>query len=789
MPSGESGRVDGVDRLLARRYRVVARLGRGGMGVVWRAVDEVLGREVAVKELRTFTDAHGPELADLRLRMQREARAAARVRHPGVVAVHDIAEVDGRPLIVMELIDGPSLDDVLSERGPIDPREAAGIGAKVMEALAAAHAVGVLHRDVKPGNILLDRSGRVVLTDFGIATMDDPGDGSATHLTRSGELIGSLDYLAPERAQGADPGPASDVWALGATLYAAVEGTSPFRRTSTYSTLTAIVSEPLPEPGRAGRLVPVLRQLMEKRPELRPDAGQARGMLETVARGAGTDTPTAVLRGSYGVMGSGAFGVPLGGSALAGAGSGDPEGVTGPGGAGLEGSGSARDGEPGADAGELTGVEVGSGVGEGSGVGDAAGIGAGAGGSAGQGAGDEGAAGRGAGAGGAAGKGSGSAASGARVGQGVGSAEASDLVEAGFNSVPPNSTGRSQPPEAQAAATGSVDRPQPEGTPAPGGPHNPWASAYQSETAAGSEAAAQHPASSGEFGAAQRNPGAPGQPSSARPQAYSAPWSAAHPQGPGSTAPSPAVPQGFGPLLAPAPHTSAPTGPIGPATPPRRKARILIAAVASAVVLIGAGVAYALHNAHDNEADARPSVASAPASAVSSPAGHTDAGRSGAPKPTGQNEEKTPDPAGTQGKHSEPTPSERGSASAPVKPTAGSAAGGSKGGSGSGSSTGSSSSPSPAGACQAIGGGKYNCQVWRSAKSYTASGTEVGVLGSGTNYFFCQQDLGRRETYGQWTNTWWAKTDDDSGNTNVYVSAVYLKGGDNDEPVPGLPVC
>ena len=828
MPSGESGRVDGVDRLLAGRYRVVARLGRGGMGVVWRAVDEVLGREVAVKELRTFTDAHGPELADLRLRMQREARAAARVRHPGVVAVHDIAEVDGRPLIVMELIDGPSLDDVLSERGPIDPREAAGIGAKVMEALAAAHAVGVLHRDVKPGNILLDRSGRVVLTDFGIATMDDPGDGSATHLTRSGELIGSLDYLAPERAQGADPGPASDVWALGATLYAAVEGTSPFRRTSTYSTLTAIVSEPLPEPRRAGRLGPVLRQLMEKRPELRPDAGRARGMLETVARGAGTDTPTAVLRGSYGVVGGGAFGVPLGGSALTGAGSGDPEGVTGPGGAGLEGSGSARGGEPGADAGELTGAE------EGSGVGAAAGMGAGAGGSAGQGAGGEGAAERGAGTGGAAGKGSGSAASEARVGQGVGAAEASDSAETGFGgavpggggrsgpgfgggapdgdgrsepslggvapdragpsepgpgSAAPSSAGPSQQPRAQAAVAGSADGSRPEGTPAPGSPQNPWASAYQSETAAGSKAAAQHPGSSGEFGAAEWNPGAPGQPSSATPPAYSAPWSPAHPQGPGSTAPSPAVPQGFGPPLAPAPHTSAPTGPIGPATPPRRKARILIAAVASAVVLIGAGVAYALHNAHDNEADTRPSVASAPASAVSSPAGHTDAGRSGAPKPTGQNEEKTPDPAGTQGKHSEPTPSERGSGSAPVKPTAGSSAGGSKGGSGSGGSTGSSSSPSPAAACQGIGGGKYNCQVWRSAKSYTASGNEVGVLGSGTNYFFCQQNLGRRETYGQWTNTWWAKTDDDSGNTNVYVSAVYLKGGDNDEPVPGLPVC
>lgn len=181
----------GTGRLLAGRYRVVDRLGRGGMGVVWRAVDEVLGREVAVKELRTFTDAGAPELAALRLRMQREARAAARIRHRGVVAVHDVAEIDGRPLIVMELVDGRSLDDVLHERGTLDPREAAGIGAQVMDALAAAHRVGVLHRDVKPGNILLEPSGRVVLTDFGIATMEDPGDGSTTNLTRSGELVGS----------------------------------------------------------------------------------------------------------------------------------------------------------------------------------------------------------------------------------------------------------------------------------------------------------------------------------------------------------------------------------------------------------------------------------------------------------------------------------------------------------------------------------------------------------------------------------------------------------------------
>ncbi|KAF4409704.1 serine/threonine-protein kinase, partial [Streptomyces lycii] len=285
MSSGVYGHgQDGAGRVLAGRYRVVRQLGRGGMGVVCLAVDEVLGREVAVKELRTFTDASGPDLAELRLRMQREARAAARVRHPGVIAVHDVADDEGRPVIVMELVDGPSLDDVLRERGTLEPREAAGIGARVMDALDAAHGAGVLHRDVKPGNILLDRSGRVVLTDFGIAAMEDPA-GEATKLTRTGDIVGSLDYLAPERAQGRAPGPASDVWALGATLYAAVEGGSPFRRTSTWSTLSAIVTEPLPEPRRAGPLTPVLRVLMDKDPQARPDARRARELLEEVASG------------------------------------------------------------------------------------------------------------------------------------------------------------------------------------------------------------------------------------------------------------------------------------------------------------------------------------------------------------------------------------------------------------------------------------------------------------------------------------------------------------------------
>ncbi len=279
-----AGTVVSGSGLVAGRYRVVEELGRGGMGVVYQAVDEVLGREVAIKELRTFADASGAELSGLRVRMQREARAAARVRHPSVVAVHDVVEAeDGRPVIVMELVDGRSLDDVVRERGALPPAEAAAIGAKVAEALGAAHDAGVLHRDVKPGNILIESGGRVLLTDFGIAAIEEPDDGPSAQLTQHGQLVGSLDYLAPERAQGLQPGPASDVWSLGAMLFAVVEGASPFRGTSTWSTLNAIVTEPLPQPRRAGQLAPVLAQLLAKDPRARPDARQAARSLAAVA--------------------------------------------------------------------------------------------------------------------------------------------------------------------------------------------------------------------------------------------------------------------------------------------------------------------------------------------------------------------------------------------------------------------------------------------------------------------------------------------------------------------------
>ena len=627
----------GENERLAGRYRVIEQLGRGGMGVVWRALDEVLGREVAVKELRTYNDASGPELADLQVRMQREARAAARIRHSGVISVHDIADHEGRPLIVMELVDGPSLDDVLTERGLLDPPEAAAIGARVLEALAAAHRVGVLHRDVKPGNILLDVSGRIVLTDFGIAAIDDPGDGSTTHLTRSGELVGSLDYLAPERAQGQEPGPASDIWALGATLYAAVEGGSPFRRTSTWSTLNAIVVEPLPEPVRAGPLGPVLRRLMAKDPAERPDAAEAARLLAAVAE-------------------------PSSASASA------PAPAAAP---------SAREQPP--------------------------------------------------------------------------------SVQQGFG---------------PATAPAPAPAPAPHVQPSPGfGPHTP---AVQPVYAAGVQ------------------------------QGYgTGPTPAVGTQGPVPAATSPVPVQG---------RDGASGG----------RRRSVVAAGVAAVLLVGAGVTYVLGNRDGEE-----NVASTPAANGSEAAGSpteggplapgalpTDAAqKTQGPAPTGKDEGKD---KGKDADRKKPTPTAGGR-------TTGAAAGGSTATGGKGpttsggtSSTGGTASsgggaaagggaasgggaaagggnppppPPPAPVCHGIGGGKYNCNVWRTSDSIRANGDRAGTLNAGTNYFYCQANLGRRVTYGNWTNVWWARTDDDSGNTNVYVSVVYLKGGDNDKPLPGLPVC
>jgi len=266
--------------LLAGRYRLVDIIGSGGMGRVWRAHDEVLHRAVAVKELTAALYVAEGDLARLLARTHAEARAAARINHSAVVTVHDVLEHDNRPWIVMELVEGNSLADEVKEQGRIEPAEAARIGLWVLRALRAAHTAGVLHRDVKPGNVLLSSDRRVLLTDFGIAQVE--GD---TTITRTGEIVGSVDYLAPERVRGHDPGPASDLWALGATLYTAVEGRSPFRRTSPLTTMQAVVDEEPAAPQHAGPLEPVITALLHKDPAVRPGAQEAEQMLAEAAEG------------------------------------------------------------------------------------------------------------------------------------------------------------------------------------------------------------------------------------------------------------------------------------------------------------------------------------------------------------------------------------------------------------------------------------------------------------------------------------------------------------------------
>ncbi|POX55478.1 serine/threonine protein kinase [Streptomyces sp. Ru71] len=266
--------------LLAGRYRLADSIGSGGMGRVWRAHDELLHRAVAIKELTAALYVSDSDQQVLLARTRAEARAAARINHSAVVTVHDVLEHDGRPWIVMELVEGHSLADAVKENGRLEPTEAARIGMWVLRALRAAHTAGVLHRDVKPGNVLLSHDGRVLLTDFGIAQIE--GD---TTITRTGEVVGSVDYLAPERVRGHDPGPSSDLWALGATLYTAVEGRSPFRRTSPLSTMQAVVEEEAAEPQYAGPLAPVIAALLRKDPATRPDAHAAEQMLAEAAEG------------------------------------------------------------------------------------------------------------------------------------------------------------------------------------------------------------------------------------------------------------------------------------------------------------------------------------------------------------------------------------------------------------------------------------------------------------------------------------------------------------------------
>ncbi len=313
---------DGPDSsiVIAGRYRLERRLGRGGMGTVWQASDELLGRLVAVKELHVDggTEARGA---------LREARTVAQVRHPHVVVVHDVVEHDGRPHIVMELVEGGSLADRLGAEGPLDPAETARTGLALLGALRAAHARGVLHRDVKPANVLLEAgTGRVVLTDFGIARL-----AGSTTISETGAFVGSPEYTSPERMQGAAAGPESDLWSLGVLLCAALTGKSPFHRDSLGGVLHAVVYEEIRPPAQAGPLTPVIRGLLERLPERRMEAAEAERLLSAyVSTGAvpavadrapGTGPETAAATGA--ASGAGGPGGP-----------GGPGGAGGPGGPG-----------------------------------------------------------------------------------------------------------------------------------------------------------------------------------------------------------------------------------------------------------------------------------------------------------------------------------------------------------------------------------------------------------------------------------------------------------------------
>ncbi|MFI6896954.1 serine/threonine-protein kinase [Streptomyces sp. NPDC050256] len=269
---------DETGRLIAGRYRLVERIGRGGMGTVWQAEDRVLGRHVAVKKLHLPPRLDDFERARLFERTRREARSAARIAHPNVVVVHDVVDDEGLPCIIMEHVRAPALDEVLKKNGPLSAPEAARVGVGMVAALRAAHAAEVLHRDVKPGNVLLGADGRVVLTDFGIAVVAD-----TSTLTRTGELVGSMDFLSPERLRGRDPDPASDLWALGATLYQAVQGYPPFRRNTPYETAYAIAFDSFEPPLGAQALAPIIEELLAKDPADRPTAPDVERRLRAAA--------------------------------------------------------------------------------------------------------------------------------------------------------------------------------------------------------------------------------------------------------------------------------------------------------------------------------------------------------------------------------------------------------------------------------------------------------------------------------------------------------------------------
>ncbi|AZP19859.1 serine/threonine protein kinase [Streptomyces aquilus] len=395
-----ASRQDKSERLLAGRYRLGAVLGRGGMGTVWRAEDETLGRIVAVKELRFPSNIDEEEKRRLITRTLREAKAIARIRNTSAVTVFDVVDEDDRPWIVMELVEGKSLAEVIREDGLLEPKRAAEVGLAVLDVLRSAHRQGILHRDVKPSNVLISEDGRVVLTDFGIAQVE--GDPS---ITSTGMLVGAPSYISPERARGHKPGPAADLWSLGGLLYAAVEGVPPYDKGSAIATLTAVMTEPLEEPKNAGPLKDVIYGLLTKDPEKRLDDAGARVMLNAVIhapepkpdepapapdatkvvplppqpdRGEGGERLRGALRSvRKAAVAAGAAGTAAASRAKSGAGKGGSGAETASG-AGASGAGTGAAGVAGGAA-SGGGVASGSGSGAGAGVGSGSGVAAGSG--------------------------------------------------------------------------------------------------------------------------------------------------------------------------------------------------------------------------------------------------------------------------------------------------------------------------------------------------------------------------------------------------------------------------
>jgi eukaryotic-like serine/threonine-protein kinase len=297
---------NGAGRRVANRYELEEELGHGGMGVVWRATDTLLSRQVALKEVDLPRGVDAAEREGMRARVSREARAAARLSHPGVVTVYDIAHDGGQDFIVMELVSAPTLEELVRAEGPLAPERAARLGLGLLDALEAAHRAGIVHRDLKPRNVMVRPDGAPKLADFGIASVQgDP------RLTATGLVVGSPAYMAPEQVEAQPVSPATDLWALGATLWFAVEGQPPFGG-GEYQTLSAIVNGQPRRPERLGPLTPVLARLLIKDPAARATPAELRPLLRQVAAGVagggvwttGTAPSSSELRSPTGGLGA-----------------------------------------------------------------------------------------------------------------------------------------------------------------------------------------------------------------------------------------------------------------------------------------------------------------------------------------------------------------------------------------------------------------------------------------------------------------------------------------------------